>query len=177
MDSFDVVDACDSGFTHTLPRLLIKLGILYCVVTFWCWNELRFQAAGIELPAEIEATTTYHRSNGNHNYVRYHYRNPETGNTMTHTTNIRGPKAPQTGSATIEFLGGSVPQSRLLVERRPWVVSFFVWFNVAIASVIVGTLGYVIWDYHRIPDGHLSPKERALARFHRRRRAKQAWKV
>ncbi|MCG6154813.1 hypothetical protein [Rubinisphaera margarita] len=177
MDSVDAINACDSGTTSSVPVLLIRLSLLYAIVAFCCWNELRFQSGGVEIPGEIVSTSLVHQSKGDRLRVQYTYQNPETGQPMTHTTTLGARCPAQAGSTTVDFLGGSIPQSRLVLERRPWIISFFVWFNVAIASVVVGTIGYVIWDYHRIPDGHLSPKERALARFHRRRRTEQALKV
>ncbi|MCA8988448.1 MAG: hypothetical protein KDA78_12435 [Planctomycetaceae bacterium] len=178
MDNFDAADLASNvgdSPTSRLAGLTFKLFILYLILGFFCWNELRFDWYGNVTEGEIVSVQESFHRRTRINLVKYEYHPPETGKRMTHTTRMGININISPGPAVIQYIGGENPQSRLLREAHPVMVTVFVWANVIIAVVIASIIGYAVWLCHHVEDGHLAPKDRAMARFMRRRRVEREW--
>jgi len=166
------IDFCGGDFTTydghaSWGRVLFKLVILYVMVGFFCWEELYFRRSGISVNAQVEIAGNLPRGGFK---VRYRFIAPDTGQSHFNTVTVREDEKPVGNTATVQYIPGENSRSRLASQAQPGMVTFFVWWNGIMAAVVVGYIGYAAWEYHHIPDRHLSPRDRALARFRRRRK-------
>ena len=56
--------------------------------------------------------------------------------------------APAGPLASIEYISGQYPSSRLKSQARPEIASVFFWLNVILLGSIAGLIGYIVWEAH-----------------------------
>jgi len=152
LDSWNdlAVDYCcsDAGPPRS-GRLLLKLIIFYIVLAALCHTECLFRQHGIELEAKVE-TVGQVRTGGRHPrdclLVRYHFSDPFTGKPRFNTVTIPKNHAPTGTTATIVYVAGEPPSTRLKIQERPFVIDLFFWVNVIFLAAIAVVIGRIAWE-------------------------------
>src|SRR5438093_4519568 len=124
-------------------RIVLKLVVVYLLIAFWSWEELRYRAAGIEVPAEVAKVGPARKGLLS---VRYTFRDPISGIPRQNTVAIPESQFPESGKAPIQFLPGENPQSRLLCQTRPAVVRVFIGINVVLGIAVIAFIGCFAWE-------------------------------
>jgi hypothetical protein len=150
------LDRCGSDYGRpSSGRLLFKLVMLYIVLAVLCHSECLFRKHAIELEAKVE-TIGEVRCGGRRPQtcmlIRYHYRDPITGKPRFNTVTVPKNLSPAGPAATIEYIPGEPPSTRLKAQARPAVISIFFWVNVVLLTAIAGVIGCIAWEAnHPIP--------------------------
>ena len=77
MDDFDCDPTPDVWYGRfSWSRLCLKLAIAYVVLAFFCWEEMRYRLAAVDVAAEVKVVG---RDNQGRSLVRYTFRDPQTG--------------------------------------------------------------------------------------------------
>lgn len=150
-------------------RIVLKLIVVYLLIAFWSWEELRYRAAGIEVPGEAVKVGPARK---NLISVRYTFRDPISGIPRHNTVAIPESLFPESGKASIQFLPGENPQSRLLNQARPNVVRVFVGINVVLGLAVTAFLGCIAWEANR---PYVTPQGRMVAAYRRKHEPQQGW--
>jgi hypothetical protein len=139
---------CGSG---RWMRLTVKLVIAYFTLAALCWIELKFRQQSIDLEARVEIVGDGPRKCGSPATlrVRYHFHDPLTGKPRMNTELVNRDRAPVLGTATVEYVPGEYPMSRLKSEAHPAAPSIFLWVNAVFFSGVAGLLGYIAWEANR----------------------------
>jgi hypothetical protein len=139
----------------SLGRLIPKIIVAYLLITAMFLTESQFRKHGIDLEARVETigeTKLQGKCAGTGLLVRYHFRDPVTGQPRMNTVALPRHLAPTTQMATIEYIPGEYPTSRLKVQQRPIIFSIYFWINAIFMTVIIGLIGCVAWQaHHPIP--------------------------
>ena len=133
---------CDEGSSWRF-RITIRLVIAYIVLAIASFAESQFCSRGMELEARIE--TVGQAGNGDLR-IRYHFRDPLTGAPRMNTVVVHDDQVPRGQSATIEYIPGEMPTSRLKSQARPQVLHWFFWVNVVFVAGIAGMVGFIAWE-------------------------------
>ncbi len=145
----DYCSSCNGRRGST--RLLLKLIILYIILAVLSQTESLFRRSAIELTARIEPVGEVRRG-GRHPQqcmlIRYHFSDPVIAKPRQNTVTVPKHDAPTGATATIEYISGEPPMTRLKSQARPILEPFFFWVNITLLSLIAGVIGWVAWEAH-----------------------------
>jgi hypothetical protein len=140
----------------TWTKVLVRLVVLYVVMMYLCWREVRYANRGIELPAVVEVVQLKPRGGAR---VRYSFIDPGD-HRVRHNTQMVGGNAPPAGSrVTIQVIHGDTTSSRLKSSANP--VLIWVFYSVTALLLLSVTALLVYWsrEAHRRP---LTRQQRAV---------------
>lgn len=124
-------------------RIMTRLVIAYILLSVSSYAESQFRSRGIELEARVE-TVGQDRNGGLR--IRYHFRDPVTEAPRMNTVVVPDNQVPTGQTATIEYIPGEIPTSRLKSQARPQVLHWFFWVNVVFVAGIAGMVGFIAWE-------------------------------
>lgn len=150
-------------------RIVLKLGVVYLLVAYWSWEEVRYRTSGIEVPAEVKRVG---RASKGLLEVRYTFRDPTTRAMRHNTVAIQESQFPESGKSQVQYLPGENPQSRLLSQARPAALWIFIGINGVLAAAVATLIGYVAWEANR---PYVTPQGRMVAAYRRRHEPQKDW--
>jgi hypothetical protein len=165
MDDFDCDPTPDVWYGRfSWSRLCLKLAIAYVVLAFFCWEEMRYRLAAVDVAAEVKVVG---RDNQGRSLVRYTFRDPQTGAHRENTVAIAAARQPAGATATVQYIPGELFASRLASQARPHIVAVFAATNAVLVLGAAGLIGYWAWEANHRP---LTRQQRAVAAYRRKRR-------
>ena len=150
-------------------RIVLKLGVVYLLVAYWSWEEVRYRTSGIEVPAEVKRVG---RAPKGLLAVRYTFRDPTTRAMRHNTVAIQESQFPESGRSQVQYLPGENPQSRLVSQARPAALWVFIGINGVLAAAAATLIGYVAWEANR---PYVTPQGRMVAAYRRRHEPPKGW--
>lgn len=150
-------------------RIVLKLFVVYLLVGYWSWEELRFRASGIELPAKVERIG---RTPKGLLVARYTFRDPSSNQARSNTVHVPDSLFPNSGSTSIQFISGENSQSRLSCQARPEALWIFIGMNGVLLTAFVVLIGCVAWEANR---PYITPQRRMVAAYNRKRGTRKSW--
>lgn len=158
---FDCDPSCGYWYGRfSWPRLLLKLVIAYAMLTFFCWQEVRYRFHAIEVTADVEVVGRHPKGG---TLVRYSFHDPQTGQRKQNTVTVA--ERPTAATASVQYIPGDLSSSRLASQARPAAVTIFVTINTLLLLAAAGTIGYWAWEANHKP---LTRQQRAVAAYRRR---------
>ncbi|HET6425623.1 MAG TPA: hypothetical protein VFG20_18180 [Planctomycetaceae bacterium] len=145
------LESCNDGCGDVRwIRLTLKIIIAYISLAALSCAECAFRDESVEVEGLVEAIG---RGPKPHMVlVRYEFTDPVTHRPRVSTTHLPERLVPKTQTATVQYIAGDMPSSRLKIETRTTVPSVFFWVNVVFAIAVTGLLGYLAWEAnHPIP--------------------------
>lgn len=157
MDCFDVTEQwadTSQGQVATKGRLILICVVLYSLMAWGCWTELRYRSA-VELPAQftVVGNTIRNSRHGSHELhrVRYTFHDPVTGRRHQNTVEVPPSQVPAGQHVMVQYLAGEFPESRLVIQARPTVVTVFHSMTALLALIGGGAIVCLSRDAHSQP--------------------------
>lgn len=147
MDCYDVssqfADASE-GQIATKGKLCLLCVVFYVLLGWCCWTELRYRSS-VELPAQFSVIGKVIRGSRHESRemrcLRYTFQDPVTGQRRQNTVEVPPSQVPAGQRVLIQYLSGEYPQSRLVIQAKPWMVNVFYSFTAML--ILTGVAGLV----------------------------------
>jgi hypothetical protein len=150
-------------------RVALKLAIVYLLVAWAYWEEVRFRVSGIRVEGRVvEMFDSGPQSR--RLLVKYRFNDPETGAPRVNSAEIGQAVRPTAEIVAVDYIPGEYFHSRLAVQARPSAPWVFWSLNATLGTTFLVGLGYLIWEANHRP---LTRQQRAVAAY-RREKAKMA---
>ncbi len=145
MDSHEIAINLVDGVDRSCLGLRYKL-ILYClifeVLLAWClWTEFKYRNAQ-EVTARFTVVGKSELNSRRHGHrvfhrLRYDFTEADSGRRHQQTVEISPESVPQGQTVQVQWIPAEMPESRLAMHAKPWVIPAFAGFS-SILLVVAG---------------------------------------
>ncbi len=127
-------------------KVIFKALLLYMILAGFCWMECLFRDKGIEVDGTAEVIGAVNVKGRNLAVVRYHFRDPVSGQPRMNTVHLGEHSVPTTPVVKVEYVPGDFPSSRLKQMAHPMLPGFFFWVHVIFFVGLAAFIGWIALD-------------------------------